>query len=190
MFVFCLFCRFGAHSWHGSGGWPAGQLDTYIYIYNTYVHTHPPATFCSIILQSRQVRSGSSVTMSKSAELSVRLERVRSPVINLSLIISIIINLSFIICPRLAINLSYRHPTIPSPARPREIDVCYLSEGARSPTLNAATGCKTPPPAARPLRLPQAARLLPPRCKFMKIYENRREFIKIYEKSIKIEENR
>ena len=28
-----VFCRFGAHSWHGGGDWPAGQLDIYIYIY-------------------------------------------------------------------------------------------------------------------------------------------------------------
>jgi hypothetical protein len=27
--VFFSFCRFGVHSWHGGGGWPAGQLDTY-----------------------------------------------------------------------------------------------------------------------------------------------------------------
>ena len=24
-----VFCRFGAHSWHGGGDWPAGQLDIF-----------------------------------------------------------------------------------------------------------------------------------------------------------------
>ena len=34
MIVLGIFCRFGAHSWHGGGGWPAGQLDNiYIYIH-------------------------------------------------------------------------------------------------------------------------------------------------------------
>ena len=71
------------------------------------------------------------------------------------LCICMIISLSLIIGPHLASSLSHCIPNLASPARPNEIDVGDVPEGASTPPTKpprAATGCKPSPPSWKSMK--------------------------------------